>query len=386
MNSMECNARYNTVIAGKTGVGKSALINYLYGNNIVDSGAGKPVTVKGFHPIDLEINEMSVTIFDSWGLEADKYQDWINSLDEELEKRKPGSDVTNWFHSIFYCIQGGGHRVENCDIDIIRKFIESNYKLTVIITKAEMLTKDKFNEIKEVLIKEFSHDAFEIIPVNSIYEKKINGTVTEQFGKDEIQKAIISQFYDSIIDRVPEHCFEFAKNDMKIWKKGIKDYILRETGWFNENKVTETINIKAKEYQESLQEKINSEILNVINVYRNISRKMNYSPDKYKNNFNDYLNLAILPDPAGEEKWWEVTCGFVLIIPVAVFGAIWGREMNRNGIIKKLDKFEEGFIVQLEKIKPKIKENLLLFKKQQLTVPRAKWLSIVNKIIKFINP
>ena len=38
----------NILIAGKTGVGKSAFINYIYGHDVAESRAGSPVTQKGF--------------------------------------------------------------------------------------------------------------------------------------------------------------------------------------------------------------------------------------------------------------------------------------------------------------------------------------------------
>ena len=42
-------ARYNIVVLGQAGAGKSSLINYLFGKNIRETGTGKPVTLRGFH-------------------------------------------------------------------------------------------------------------------------------------------------------------------------------------------------------------------------------------------------------------------------------------------------------------------------------------------------
>ena len=49
-------SRYNAVIVGQTGVGKSTLVNYLYGQDIAAVGVGKPVTTEGFYAYDFEIN------------------------------------------------------------------------------------------------------------------------------------------------------------------------------------------------------------------------------------------------------------------------------------------------------------------------------------------
>nr|WP_252866342.1 GTPase [Wohlfahrtiimonas chitiniclastica] len=58
---------YNIAIIGQTGVGKSSLINYLFGDNVAKTGVGKPVTTNGFHEIKHFIKDMPVNIYDSWG-------------------------------------------------------------------------------------------------------------------------------------------------------------------------------------------------------------------------------------------------------------------------------------------------------------------------------
>ena len=37
----------NILIAGKSGVGKSSLLNYIFGEEVSPTGAGKPVTATG---------------------------------------------------------------------------------------------------------------------------------------------------------------------------------------------------------------------------------------------------------------------------------------------------------------------------------------------------
>ena len=39
----------NILIAGKSGVGKSSLLNYIFGEEVSPTGAGKPVTAEGLH-------------------------------------------------------------------------------------------------------------------------------------------------------------------------------------------------------------------------------------------------------------------------------------------------------------------------------------------------
>ena len=69
----------NILIAGKSGVGKSSLLNYIFGEEVSPTGAGKPVTAKGLHEYSFELKDndrISFSICDSWGLEPDKADEW----------------------------------------------------------------------------------------------------------------------------------------------------------------------------------------------------------------------------------------------------------------------------------------------------------------------
>ncbi|NGZ60608.1 MAG: hypothetical protein CV081_08930, partial [Nitrospira sp. LK265] len=93
-HSME--RRYNVVVIGKTGVGKSTLLNYLFGRTEFRSGVGKPVTSRGFHKKPFESFGIPMMFFDSWGLELDKHKDWISDLEQELKERGTDKPVEQW--------------------------------------------------------------------------------------------------------------------------------------------------------------------------------------------------------------------------------------------------------------------------------------------------
>ncbi len=58
----------NILIIGKSGSGKSSLINYLYGKNIAKTGVGRPVTQNGFDKYSINWENINVEIYDSVGL------------------------------------------------------------------------------------------------------------------------------------------------------------------------------------------------------------------------------------------------------------------------------------------------------------------------------
>ena len=163
-------ARYNAVIVGQTGVGKSSLINYLYGHKVAKTGVGGPVTekaVNGFHAYNFELNGLPVCVFDSWGLEVGKHEEWLQNLDNEFKQRGVNESADKWFHSAFYCIQAGGARVQECDIAIIKKFRAKSYPITVVLTKCDQVSE----EVEEDLRKELQAqiNGLSVISISSIY-------------------------------------------------------------------------------------------------------------------------------------------------------------------------------------------------------------------------
>ena len=153
--------RINIAVIGGTGVGKSTLINYLLPNlnKKPEAKAGKPVTEKGFHRyegvIEGEVNgkprSVSVDCYDSWGLEVDKYNDWMKDLEIVLNARGVDKSPNEWFHTIFYLIDAAGSRVQDNDIKLIKLLREKNCRVNVIFSKSDLVTEEESDQLHEVL-------------------------------------------------------------------------------------------------------------------------------------------------------------------------------------------------------------------------------------------
>ena len=63
-NIMAEDFRCNIVTLGKTGAGKSSLLNYLFGTNF-PARAGKPVTPYGLDEKEGDINGQRIRVYDS---------------------------------------------------------------------------------------------------------------------------------------------------------------------------------------------------------------------------------------------------------------------------------------------------------------------------------
>ena len=211
------NTNYNIAIIGQTGVGKSSLINYLYGEETVETGTGRPVTTNGFHMVKHTIEGMQVNIYDSWGLEVGKQDQWLKELDEELKKRGVDKPASEWFHSIFYCISAASARIQDADIAIIKKLRSEKNKVSIILTKSDAISEDDEKEFITAIKKELGFD-LAIIPVCSEHKKTRAGE-TFQFGKEMVEKQSLIDLIDSLILRIPAHCKEAMLLELRYWRK-----------------------------------------------------------------------------------------------------------------------------------------------------------------------
>lgn len=254
--------RCNLLIMGKTGTGKSTLLNYVCGNQLAKTGTGKPVTEEGIFDYLVSINNQEVKIFDSWGIEAGKVERWKVLIDKALKEHGVQKSMEDWFHSVIYCIQAGGLRVEDVDSEIIKKFLQDGYHLTIVLTKADQIDEDEEAVMKNTILKEVegavNAEKRGLINVISTCaeEKKTRSGITKPFGKEDVIEAILSGWRETIIDRMPKHVMAKICDEIDDWGSTIKGCLLNEkiSGIHSENEALQgRIGDSAKEFVTYLQ-------------------------------------------------------------------------------------------------------------------------------------
>ncbi|WP_161878810.1 YcjF family protein [Alkalibacterium sp. MB6] len=136
----------NILIAGKTGVGKSTLINSVFRENLADTGIGKPVT-RYLRKISKE--GMPIVLYDTRGLELDPKiqkqvkQDIFKLVDDKAETKEA-------LHAAYYCIQANSSRIEDTEIELI-KDISSVLPVILVLTQSIGKPAEEFNSYLENL-------------------------------------------------------------------------------------------------------------------------------------------------------------------------------------------------------------------------------------------
>lgn len=148
----------NVLIAGGTGVGKSSLINHIFGKETAVTGMGRPIT----QHIDVyESPDVDVRIFDSKGYEVqssenDEFFSTITNLAQSTNSPE------NAIHLAWYCISCAGGRVQDYDLLAINAFRHARIPVVVVLTKADLPTDEEVNSLKSVLPTDLRSAVFEV--------------------------------------------------------------------------------------------------------------------------------------------------------------------------------------------------------------------------------
>ena len=143
--ALEKIGQVNIIIAGKTGVGKSTLVNAVFKGNLAETGVGKPVTQT--------MKEYSkegepVHIFDTKGFELGNALTIREELKSEIEKRKKLGDMKKQIHLAWFCISNDGKRVEKAEIEFIND-LAKEIPVVVVLTKTLDTSLEFYNIVKD---------------------------------------------------------------------------------------------------------------------------------------------------------------------------------------------------------------------------------------------
>lgn len=161
----------NILIAGRSGVGKSTLINSVFQSDLAQTGQGKPVT-KNTREITKE--GIPLTILDTRGLEMNEFSNTIDELESVISKRCTDKDSNQHIHLAWLCVQEDGRRIEDAEINL-HNMLAKHVPVITVITKARadngfknealQLLPESRNVTRVRAISEIFDEGFELPPM-----------------------------------------------------------------------------------------------------------------------------------------------------------------------------------------------------------------------------
>jgi len=197
----------NIMVAGPSGVGKSTLLNAVFGKDLAKTGVGDAVTKENeWHRLEGK----AVQIYDTVGLEPGKAEQQKQNIINDLDKLK-NAKLEDRIHAVWYCTNSKGDRF----VEFEREFVEWLYNryglpIFIIITKttnkkvAEILKKDILERVKidrmhviPLLAKDDEVDAVDPpIKIPAFGVDKLIATSLENIPEDYRFALIASQNFD----------------------------------------------------------------------------------------------------------------------------------------------------------------------------------------------
>lgn len=118
------------LLVGRSGVGKSTLINVVFSGDLAETGQGRPVTKTA-----REYRKPPISLIDSRGLELSNYHDTLDDLRELVDLRRRSPDPNAHIHCAWICITEGSSRVEEAETKLAEMLDSHGVPVVGVVTK-----------------------------------------------------------------------------------------------------------------------------------------------------------------------------------------------------------------------------------------------------------
>lgn len=182
----------NIVVAGKSGAGKSSLLNYIAEKDLFETGIGSPITQDYFnlHEYKHPTKNVTYNLYDTKGIEPDTIVEFENNVVGKIDEFSDSEDFFDHIHTLYFCIAASSKRIEPFEVNFIKN-ISKKVDVVIVLTKCDLVSEQEKTEFKDVLKKEVGASEKEVDANVRVIEVCSVEIVTRKgkslpFGKEDV--------------------------------------------------------------------------------------------------------------------------------------------------------------------------------------------------------
>ena len=243
-NISDNSKKINILLIGKTGVGKSTLINALLEKDVAKESLGNIGTLSFNHYSSPSWK--NINLIDSQGFDLSKpFKFFVSDALDFIEKNN--ENKMKFIDLIYYCFTG--LRFESNEKELISNLIElyEQIKMPIIFVNTQSIT-DEFDKMKEYIKKDFNNKDLIITEVLAKSKTLKNGVKFPSFGIKELklitekqfenirETAYYKKFYRNCLNKLYESNIIYRAANIKL-ETFIKDLLVSNLIKFSFSKI-----------------------------------------------------------------------------------------------------------------------------------------------------
>lgn len=142
--------RFNIIVAGRTGVGKTTLIGAVFGREVGDTLAGRPRTRGRVWYPEAPAEGDVLRLCDTEGLEIERFHETLEALRAEIAAANKCDDPFQHVHCAWLCIDEPSLTIQPGEEKALALFREFGIPVICVLTKAGMAP-DFHERVREIL-------------------------------------------------------------------------------------------------------------------------------------------------------------------------------------------------------------------------------------------